>query len=65
MSILRDECGVVALLACILTLSLEADPLAHQRSDDHLEALPGRGALRAPHQPVHAQPQDQQMDRDH
>lgn len=63
LSVLCDECGVVALFARILTLSFQADPLAHQRSDDHLEALPGRGALRAPHQSVHAQPQEQ--DRDH
>lgn len=40
--VLRDERRVVALLARILTLSLQADPLADPRSDDHLEALPGR-----------------------
>lgn len=59
--VLRDQRGVVALLAGILTLTLQADPLADERSDDHLEALPCGGALRAPHQPVNAQPDDKQM----
>lgn len=59
--VLRDQRGVVALLARILTLALEADPLADERRDDHLEALPRGGALRAPHQPVDAQPDDEQM----
>lgn len=58
--VLRDQRGVVALLAGILTLALQADPLADERSDDHLEALPRGGALRAPHQPVDAQPDDKQ-----
>lgn len=62
LSVLRDQRGVVALLAGILTLALQADPLADERSDDHLEALPSGGALRAAHQPaVHAQPDDEQM----
>lgn len=47
--VLRDQRGVVALLAGILALPLQADPLADERSDDHLEALPCGGALRAPH----------------
>lgn len=59
--VLRDQRGVVALLARIVALSLQADPLADERSDDHLEALPCGGALRAPHQPVDAQPDDKQM----
>ena len=58
--VLGDQRGVVALLAGILTLSLQADPLADEGRDDHLEALPGGGALRAPHQPVDAQPDDKQ-----
>lgn len=61
LAVLRDQRGVVALLAGILTLALHTDPLADERRDDHLEALPGGGALRAPHQPVDAQPDDQQM----
>lgn len=60
LSVLGDQRGVVALLAGILTLSLQTDPLADERSDDHLEALPCGGALRAPHQPVDAQPGDKQ-----
>lgn len=59
--VLRDQRGVVALLAGILALPLQADPLADERSDDHLEALACGGALRAPHQPVDAQPDDKQM----
>lgn len=60
LAVLRDQRGVVALLAGILTLALQADPLADERSYDHFEALPRRGALRAPHQPVDAQPDDKQ-----
>lgn len=61
LAVLGDQRGVVALLAGILTLSLQADPLADERRDDHLEALPCGGALRAPRQPVDAQPDDKQM----
>lgn len=60
LAVLGDQRGVVALLAGIVTLTPQADPLADERSDDHLEALPRRGALDAPHQPVDAQPDDKQ-----
>lgn len=61
LAVLPDERGVVALLAGILALSLQADPLADEGRDDHFEALPCGGALRAPRQPVDAQPDDKQM----
>lgn len=61
LAVLRDQRGVVSLLAPILALTLQADPLADEGRDDHLEALPSGGALCAPHQPVHAQPEDEQM----
>lgn len=61
LAVLRDQRGVVALLARVVALALQADPLADERRDDHLDALArSRRALRAPHQPVHAQPDDKQ-----
>ena len=60
LAVLGDQRGVVALLAGIFAVALQADPLADERSDDHLEALPRRGALHAPRQPVDAQPDEQQ-----
>lgn len=60
LAVLGDQRGVVALLAGILAVALQADPLADERSDDHFEALPCQGALDAPRQPVDAQPDDKQ-----
>lgn len=60
LAVLGDQRGVVALLAGILAVALQADPLADEGSDDHFEALPGRGALHAARQPVDAQPDDKQ-----
>lgn len=60
LAVLGDQRGVAALLAGILAVALQADPLADERSDDHFEALPCQGALDAPRQPVDAQPDDKQ-----
>lgn len=64
LAVLRDQRGVVALLAGVPAAALQADALADERRDDHFEALAcGGRALRAPRRrrPVRAQPEHREQ----